>query len=125
MFDFWLFVLLAGAGVFLWRRVDRLETELREISLCQAHAPRAVAPDAGAVPATRGTRVEEPEVEAGPDFSPPETIAYEQPESTPAEPPSAAELAAPRFSLKFDFEDLFGRLLPIWAGGVALAVAGF
>ena len=25
----------------------------------------------------------------------------------------------------FDFEDIFGRLLPIWAGGVTLAVAGF
>ncbi len=25
----------------------------------------------------------------------------------------------------FDFEDMFGRLLPIWAGGITLAVAGF
>lgn len=32
----------------------------------------------------------------------------------------------PTFKLpSIDFENLFGRLLPIWAGGVALAVAGF
>lgn len=29
------------------------------------------------------------------------------------------------FRFEFDFEDFFGRLLPIWAGGIALAVAGF
>ncbi len=32
----------------------------------------------------------------------------------------------PTFTVpSIDFENLFGRLLPIWAGGVALAVAGF
>ncbi|MEP3052026.1 MAG: DUF2339 domain-containing protein [Erythrobacter sp.] len=30
-----------------------------------------------------------------------------------------------RTGIKFDFEDFFGRLLPIWAGGIALAVGGF
>ncbi len=32
------------------------------------------------------------------------------------------EVTRPRFN--FDFEDIFGRRLPIWAGGFALAIAG-
>ncbi|ANU07084.1 DUF2339 domain-containing protein [Paraurantiacibacter namhicola] len=38
-----------------------------------------------------------------------------------------ADEAAPRSAYKapeFDFEEIFGRRLPIWAGGIALAVAG-
>jgi len=31
----------------------------------------------------------------------------------------------PRWRPSFDFEEIFGRLLPIWGGGIALAVAGF
>ena len=30
-----------------------------------------------------------------------------------------------RYSFRFDFEEIFGRLLPIWGGGIALAIAGF
>ncbi|KHL26034.1 hypothetical protein PK98_05635 [Croceibacterium mercuriale] len=37
--------------------------------------------------------------------------------------PSASSPA--RWRPSFDFEELFGRLLPIWGGGIALAVAGF
>ena len=56
------------------------------------------------------------------------SIAAEQDEIAPAEhaeertdePVPAAE--PPRLSL--DFEEIFGRRLPIWAGGVTLAVAG-
>ena len=49
-------------------------------------------------------------------------------ESPPAEPVETAETIdivepdRPRFA--FDMEDIFGRRLPIWAGGVTLAVAG-
>ncbi|MEP4785108.1 MAG: DUF2339 domain-containing protein, partial [Erythrobacter sp.] len=42
--------------------------------------------------------------------------AYEEPETAESIPLSS------RFS--FDFEDIFGRRLPIWAGGFALAIAG-
>ncbi len=38
----------------------------------------------------------------------------EPPEETPAQPSG----------ISFDFEDIFGRRLPIWAGGIALAIAG-
>lgn len=34
------------------------------------------------------------------------------------------EASSPHWREKFDFEDIFGRRLPIWGGGVALAVAG-
>ena len=46
----------------------------------------------------------------------------ELPEAPEVEP-HIEEPARTRF--QFDFEDFFGRLLPIWAGGIALAVAGF
>ena len=36
----------------------------------------------------------------------------------------AEEIAPSRFNFNFDFEDIFGRRLPIWAGGFALAIAG-
>ena len=50
-------------------------------------------------------------------------------DATEASVPVAADadpaVAKPRFALPaFDFEDIFGRRLPIWAGGVALAVGG-
>jgi uncharacterized membrane protein len=44
----------------------------------------------------------------------------EQPAKPESEP---APVAAPR-SLSINFEDLFGRRLPIWAGGITLAIAG-
>ncbi|MXO47401.1 DUF2339 domain-containing protein [Erythrobacter vulgaris] len=43
-------------------------------------------------------------------------------ETQPSEPALAADGQPSRFSL--DFEDIFGRRLPIWAGGITLAVAG-
>ena len=46
----------------------------------------------------------------------PAPTAHEKPTEESAEPARA------RFAL--DFEDVFGRKLPIWAGGVTLAVAG-
>ena len=41
---------------------------------------------------------------------------------TPPEPDPVEKPTGPRFTL--DFEDIFGRRLPIWAGGITLAVAG-
>lgn len=37
---------------------------------------------------------------------------------------SSSFLDSPLPKFEFDFEDIFGRRLPIWAGGVALAIAG-
>lgn len=46
------------------------------------------------------------------------------PVTTPVPIPSSETQAAPLGRPGFAFEDLFGRRLPIWAGGITLAVAG-
>ncbi|URW75488.1 DUF2339 domain-containing protein [Sphingomonas donggukensis] len=104
-------------------RVEALEREQpREVA-----APRAAPPPLpwDDTPAPRATaRI----VHAAP---PPESVIEEQvvaavepePEPEPApDIPVTQPTPAPR---GFAFEDLFGRKLPIWAGGVTLAVAGF
>ncbi len=45
-------------------------------------------------------------------------------EIKPAEDEFAFEEAPVRRGISFNFEDLFGRRLPIWAGGITLAIAG-
>lgn len=129
MTEFWLFVLLGGAIVFLWRRVDRLEAALNEQARRAATARPsgeigdAIVPATPADPAPAVQR--DPGILSPPPLEPiPELVA-----SAPPGPDDTAGVELdgrrPRFALSFDFEDLFGRLLPIWAGGVALAVAGF
>lgn len=148
------FLLLLGGIALLWSRVSELERRLRNMSYdldALAHRPpaRPHAADEGH-PADEAPSSEQA-VAAPPavakDDPPPEDRPVDpwplKPQALPAEPvladpppveavPAAAaediadyryEPAAPRF--RFDFEDLFGRLLPIWAGGVTLAVAGF
>lgn len=66
---------------------------------------------------------------------PVEALAWEQPEpaavSAPLPEPElgepdeeAAAPPPPRRGISVNFEDLFGRRLPIWAGGITLAIAG-
>lgn len=73
-------------------------------------APPAAA--AFAVPATRIERSAAPEPQAEPQ------PASTTPDPEIAEAPPAARRAA------INFEELFGRKLPIWAGGITLAIAG-
>jgi uncharacterized membrane protein len=102
-----LFLIVAGVVAWLWRRVDRLERELTNLrggatsGLAAAAAPAAPLgiPQAGASAAS---------------VTEPATVKV-----------SAWAGQAAYWRPRFDFEDLFGRLLPIWAGGVTLAVAGF
>ena len=93
---------LIVAVVVLWRRVDALERRL-------AGSDEAMAP----VAATQ--------ILPGMQEGQPKSISH----AMPAEPAEVAPDKTPRWTASFDFEDLFGRLLPIWAGGVTLAVAGF
>ncbi|OBX19447.1 hypothetical protein A9995_06730 [Erythrobacter sp. QSSC1-22B] len=67
--------------------------------------------DPGASARTEPTPPPATATPAGPDFD--DTHADSEP-STPAR----------SWRESFDFEDIFGRRLPIWGGGVALAVAG-
>ncbi|MCB2088121.1 MAG: DUF2339 domain-containing protein [Sphingomonadaceae bacterium] len=141
---FW--VLLAGGMIFaLWRKVEALQRDLWEISgqlqvLRDQHRqaePDRSQDDAVPMPAQR---IAEPEPEttqpadlpASPAEPTIEPAPASEPEAEPvpeaelayshAEPSLSARIKPPRFS--FDFEDIFGRRLPIWGGGIALAIAG-
>ncbi len=106
------FLVLAGALAWLWRRVDTLE---REVVRLRDRAPMPASPASSTIPAERQAPVE--------TVSPGALIPAPSAEPV-ADAPTAEEEPEP-WRPRFDFEDLFGRLLPIWAGGVTLAVAGF
>ena len=132
------YLLIAGlvwAIYELWRRVDRLERRLREVE----DQPRAYHPPAPLeVPRTRPAEPEAPQTapEAEPEAEAiaaaamrqaPEPVAVQDIPASEPEPAGEPETAQPGHSYRrprFDFEDVFGRKLPIWAGGVALAIAG-
>jgi uncharacterized membrane protein len=150
--EFFLILLFGGLIAASWVRIDRLERRVFELSRDFDPAQGAFAPSPSqgeAQAATPGQTAPEPVIEAivdqqldtepteAPD--PPEPIAeptdMPSPEpAAPAEPaePAMAYDAAPeparygeaRRGISFDFEDIFGRRLPIWGGGFALAIAG-
>lgn len=103
----------------LWTRTGRLEARLAALEI------GAIAP-----------RTWNPEPEIQPDL-PVAPWRAPDPEPGRAEPAIAFEAALPPDFVEpidirpeparrgFGFEDVFGRYLPIWAGGVTLAVAGF
>ncbi len=95
------FFILAVAIAWLWRRVDALEHEVASLRRPAATSAVAIEPAIVAMPAKAATPEDEP--------------AY-------SKNIRGWSLA---WRPSFDFEDVFGRLLPIWAGGVTLAVAGF
>jgi uncharacterized membrane protein len=130
----WLIIAgLIVALVLLWDRVGRLERRLDRLQLAPptAEQPPPLA-EAGGVVRAMPAQAAEPEVavEAAPPPIPdlPEmTPSWEAPAASVPDPAGAEERAAtgPKSRLpKFDFEDVFGRRLPIWGGGIALAVAG-
>lgn len=107
-------------------RVKMLEARLRGEDLPARpdweRQPARIIPDtpAAAVPET----VEIAPPEALQEEAPPaqaEDFAEAQPAENPAEPPAPP---APPAKPRIGFEDLFGRKLPIWAGGITLAIAG-
>lgn len=103
---------LIGAVVFLWRRVDRLEREVA--ALRSAPVRGEPVPATVAVPVTSAPL-------GNVDIAAAVPILREPLDGLPPPKPWRGWKSLP----KFDFEDLFGRLLPIWAGGVTLAAAGF
>ncbi|WP_284124415.1 DUF2339 domain-containing protein [Parerythrobacter aestuarii] len=130
----------------LGQRLRRSEDRLAEIEHWLREPPEQ--PTSQQQPTVAPTPPVEPETE--PERARPEepvqaeTASTEEPpfEEPPTEPERALAYAAPEapaqsrdmeeqesrdsgFSLpKLDFEDLFGRRLPIWLGGITLAVAG-
>jgi uncharacterized membrane protein len=105
--DWIILLVLFGSIAWLWRRVDNLEHEIAALRARGASRP---------VDAQPAERVVSPTASAlAPAPVPPATDSEDR---APAE-------EHVRWRPRFDFEDLFGRMLPIWAGGVTLAVAGF
>ncbi len=122
----WLVIIgLAVAVGLLWDRVGRLERQLR--GLRETRPPSEAA-------AVRTMPAEAPAAESAVDTPPmpelPELVPSWEPqpasEPVPNEPEPEPALAPGLLSRRprLDFEDVFGRRLPIWAGGIALAVAG-
>ncbi|MDE2405561.1 MAG: DUF2339 domain-containing protein [Sphingomonadales bacterium] len=111
----------------LRQRVSRLEARLARSEPLPSPPPEAAAPPV--MP-----RAERPAVPAS--TPPPAVVALAPPPPPPPPAPTppppcppetlrtGAGRAAPPASLSGRFEDLFGRRLPIWAGGVTLAIAG-
>ncbi|WP_369025935.1 DUF2339 domain-containing protein [Qipengyuania sp. RANM35] len=140
----WLFIFgLAGLVARLWHRLDRAEQKLERLDELQDHmfdAMRTMRPaereapvpvEETAPPAPRET-VTVPKVRLS-------QTAHSAPPSETPEPAGEPQVTAPaavdhteephppkplRERFAFDLEDVFGRRLPIWAGGVTLAVAG-
>lgn len=77
----------------------------------------AVAADATPLPARSADPVETPDAAGAP---PPPVVAA----APSAKPPTAPTPSGPSASLASRFETLFGKTLPIWAGGLTLAIAG-
>lgn len=122
-------IILIVVCVILWKRVSKLENQLESLrdTLFVQPEPRrherAVA---------RAFHAASPEVQTAP--------LVPEPEPAPPPPPPHTAIPAPVVVTRLDdepqaeeeperrtlgFEDIFGRYLPIWAGGVTLAVAGF
>ncbi|MEL7445214.1 MAG: DUF2339 domain-containing protein [Pseudomonadota bacterium] len=91
----------------------------RSASEPELESQEAITPNQDPVPAAE----EFDDAKANPE---PATMAYAtQEETTYADSEPDLELdTEPSQGFKFDFEDIFGRRLPIWAGGIALAIAG-
>lgn len=122
-----LIVLFVAATVHFERRLSRLE---RLVAGGQPFAPAAIqwtepqgAPDApGEHEREEASQREAADVA---DPRPSATILYAEPKPAPESSTSEADGdPAVRTPFVFSIEDLFGRRLPIWAGGITLAVAG-
>lgn len=128
----WLFILALGAAAIIgWDRIRRLERRLSELEDRRSFTYEQAA-----------ERVAEPEPDPEPEPEPEPVEEVAARAATRTEPiparPIAAKRAVPEpviehepveersgYTLpKFDFEDIFGRRLPIWAGGIALAAGG-
>lgn len=135
----WLIIIALGVALHqLWRRVERIENRLETQEMLARRPIVPVRSGAGdiAPPAVAASPQPEPTPVAAPASAPVATVpavrravARVVGGSAPAASPPAAPVAAPdphaTRRLSINFEELFGRRLPIWAGGITLAIAGF
>lgn len=144
----WLVIIgLLVAVVMLWNRIGELGRRVRELELAEPQVVRApletgdvpaapveaeeAAPAESAQPEAAPAPTPQPPPQSIPDIPAlvpswePATAPRSIPLTAESEPPATEDDAVPGGERRqFDFEDIFGRLLPIWAGGIALALAG-
>jgi uncharacterized membrane protein len=136
--EYFFLLLLAGFVASAWSRIGTLERRVAELADAlealrfvrgaDMAEPRREAPPlpvTSAVPA----QPKAPAVDAGDEtiaepLPEPVTPAAEAPDTATETPPEDPDEAPAQRGLSFDFEDIFGRRLPIWGGGFALAIAG-
>lgn len=138
----WLFIIgLVVAVMTLLKRLKTLERRIEEVDSYQAFLLQELRRGPVSAPVSQPTT---PEPEREPDpavrvrVSVPKAVTIPRgedavetqplepvagPATTPPEPEHQNTAPEPARS-RFDLEDIFGRRLPIWAGGVTLAVAG-
>jgi len=130
---FFITLLLCGFVAAAWLRIDKLERRIADLSRAlgeQRHAP--IAPERRDEPEEAPARPAMPAQRIGDaPFQRREIPAAPEPEPEPEPAMTAAFAALPDEApapssrgFSFDFEDIFGRRLPIWGGGFALAIAG-
>jgi len=132
---------LIVVAAVLWQRDDALKLRIASLELAldrgeriardamsdHARFERAdwIAPEPGPPSSAEVAPIPKAIAETGP------VTRYATPESETLPPAPTIEpathVAAPaeHYARRFGFEDIFGRYLPIWAGGITLAVAGF
>ena len=146
--DILIILLLGGAIVFLWTRMGQLERRVSNLSERLEGAKNVYR--LPGVSENEALTLSPAAPVSMPDTSVPDAITREEAKSEagasdaepspPSEPvgadPSAESTVAYRNvdretltqrvikGFSFDFEDIFGRRLPIWGGGFALAIAG-
>jgi uncharacterized membrane protein len=122
----WLVIIgLFVAVAMLWNRLDAIERRLHRLEAPAREVVRTSPLEdadeaATVVAAPLSDPIPEVPAIAAAWQEPAPSAAEPQPFDEPATEPS--RFALPRVA--FDFEDIFGRRLPIWAGGIALALAG-
>jgi uncharacterized membrane protein len=132
---------LIVVAVVLWQRDDALKLRIASLELAldrgeriardamsdQARFERAdwIAPEPGPLSSAEA----EPIPQATAEVEPATRYVEPEPETLPPapiiEPMTHVAAPAEHHARRFGFEDIFGRYLPIWAGGITLAVAGF
>ena len=142
--DIFYILVLGGLIAAGWLRITQLErriaafaAELEALRLALPDpAPRTAEPDAAPQKAATAPRPAVPvqpraKVATEASESVAEDVLAAAPELAPAPAPAAVIASEPLpepeqspSGFTFDFEDIFGRRLPIWGGGFALAIAG-
>ncbi|MBK5263920.1 MAG: DUF2339 domain-containing protein, partial [Alphaproteobacteria bacterium] len=128
MFGAFVLIVMTVVIAEMWRRLNVVQFRLDQLEGRSLADVPPVADAPSQVDVRRGPWTIEAAVESEPVpvlEAPvtPEPESEMAPVSAP-EPVQPSQLVTASKGLSFSFEDVFGRRLPIWAGGITLAVAG-